>query len=160
MKGMVKHFSGKVEGITTILFGSLVSFVIAAFIGVYAGFKWYHLFSELANFIIHEHWILLAILFCCFCILYPYFSSYRKKRHYVIKEKVSKLIPLRYDNPTDKDEFERIEYAKMLANKILASFQNQASLPQEEKANVSMVINIEEDYGFGKSSFLLLLKKA
>lgn len=137
----------------------LISFFVAAFIGAYTGSKWYDSFVEYSKFIAHNYWILSAIFACLLLVLYPYLSSCFRRRHSKTKDMVDTLIPLHYDNATYEDDFERMDFAKMLANKIIGSFLYQSSLPEEEKANVSMVINIEEDYGFGKSSFLLLLKK-
>ena len=153
------HLLSNMRYLAAILFGLLISFLVAAYIGAYVGSKWYESFMMITNFVIHDHWTLSAIIISVIWVLYPYFLPFVKRKRFALNHNDDNTIPLYYDNPTDMDEFERMGYAKALANKIIGSFLYQSSLPEEEKANVSMVINIEEDYGFGKSSFLLLLKK-
>ena len=159
MKLRNTRFLSNTRSLANKLFGLLLSFAIAAFIGAYAGSKWHGTFVEIVKFVLHDFWTLSVIIVCFLLVLCPYLPFFNKKKRFASKRNKEKSLPLYYDNPTDKDEFERKEYAKTLANEIIDSFQYQASLPKEEKADVSMVINIEEDYGFGKSSFLLLLKK-
>lgn len=159
MKWRSSRFLSNMRSLAIKLLWLLLSFAIAAFIGAYAGSKWHGTFVEIAKFVLHDFWTLSVIIVCFLLVLCPYLPFFNKKKRFASKRNKEKSLPLYYDNPTDKDEFERKEYAKTLANKIIDSFQYQASLPKEEKADVSMVINIEEDYGFGKSSFLLLLKK-
>jgi hypothetical protein len=159
MKLRNTRFLSNTRSLANKLFGLLLSFAIAAFIGAYAGSKWHGTFVEIVKFVLHDFWTLSVIIVCFLLVLCPYLPFFNKEKRFASKRNKEKSLPLYYDNPTDKDEFERKEYAKTLANEIIDSFQYQASLPKEEKADVSMVINIEEDYGFGKSSFLLLLKK-
>ena len=96
----------------------LISFFVAAFIGAYTGSKWYDSFVEYSKFIAHNYWILSAIFACLLLALYPYLLSCFRRRHSKTKDKVDTLIPLHYDNPTYEDDFERMDFAKMLAKKI------------------------------------------
>ena len=67
------------------------------------------------------------------------------------------LHPFLTDIPTLQDDFKRKEYAKVLINRIFAT-----CAKGKEKADDSsgaFVINISENYGYGKSSFFLLLKE-
>lgn len=69
-----------------------------------------------------------------------------------------------YDQPTDKDDFNRCGYAEVVVKKIIATFNEEKNIVEKnndetDSINGAFVINISENYGYGKSSFLLLLKK-
>ena len=63
--------------------------------------------------------------------------------------------PFLVDSPTLKDDFDRKTCGKILLSKILATVEKN----RNNKLNTSFTINLSEEYGYGKSSFLFLLKK-
>jgi len=63
--------------------------------------------------------------------------------------------PFLVDSPTTKDDFDRKTCGKILLSKILATVEKN----RNNKLNTSFTINLSEEYGYGKSSFLFLLKK-
>lgn len=95
-----------------------------------------------------------SICLLCICILVEYFYSHRHE--YVrnptecYKQEVS---PFYFDIPTSNDLFGRREYARLLVEKIFASFYENRSKHIEH----SFVIHIGEHYGHGKTSFLMML---
>lgn len=60
------------------------------------------------------------------------------------------------DTPTKEDDYERGHYASMLAHKIIKTFVLNNQNRVEYRG--AFVINIGEEYGYGKTSFLLLLE--
>lgn len=80
------------------------------------------------------------------------------RKHYPIKPaKFIKpdisSIPLYSDQPTSDDKFDRDTSAKILVEKIYSTFY------ASQADNGSFVININESYGFGKTSFLHIFAK-
>ncbi len=79
------------------------------------------------------------------------------------------VVPFRYDSPTIDDKLNRKSYAKLLLDKICATFYDRNKPADDGKgegvtgtksgAKDSFVIHIGEGYGQGKTSFLLMLKK-
>lgn len=74
------------------------------------------------------------------------------------------LKPLIDDKPTTNDELDRQQYVSMLGRKIVSTYiyntarQDKAN-PTDEDLGTAFAINIEEDYGYGKTSFLLMLRE-
>ena len=74
------------------------------------------------------------------------------------------LTPLIDDKPTTNDELDRQQYVSMLGRKIVSTYiyntarQDKAN-PTDEDLGTAFAINIEEDYGYGKTSFLLMLRE-
>lgn len=95
-----------------------------------------------------------SICLLCICILIEYFYSHRHEyaRNPIecYKQEVS---PFYFDIPTSNDMLARKEYAKLLVEKIFASFYENRSKHIEH----SFVIHIGEHYGHGKTSFLMML---
>ena len=81
----------------------------------------------------------------------------KKTRIKESKAESKNVYPYIIDSPTTEDSFKRSDYAKVLLDKIFATIEanNQKKSKNEEG---SFVINISESYGYGKSSFLLLLR--
>ena len=116
-----------------------------------------------------------------FCLYIRYLWNKNRKM------KSKDVYPYIMDSPTTEDSFKRSDYAKVLLDKIFATIEaNNQKKPKkgdakgddksggesktESSGNTddnenkiknegSFVINISETYGYGKSSFLLLLKK-
>ena len=64
-------------------------------------------------------------------------------------------FPLYNDQATDKDSYGRDTSAKLLISKIFSTFKAEKA----KRSEGSMVININEAYGYGKTSFLKLLEQ-
>lgn len=64
--------------------------------------------------------------------------------------------PLIDDTPTIKDKYGRDEYVTLLGKKIVSTFND---INGKDGENHAFAINIEENYGFGKTSFLCMLHK-
>lgn len=64
-----------------------------------------------------------------------------------------KVTEFYYDIPTEEDKYGRGIYADILLYKIIRTFE-----VNNENIN-SFVVNIAEEYGYGKTSFFLLVKK-
>ena len=77
--------------------------------------------------------------------------------NYPIKHKTEKVEckshPLYSDQPTTDDKYDRITSAEVLIEKIFVTFHTKKSVYG------SFVVNINEAYGFGKTSFLKILQK-
>ena len=85
------------------------------------------------------------------------FIRYYHNKHKDNKIGNSAVYPYLMDSPTKKDDFNRSDYAKVLLDKIFGTIEAN-NKKDSEKDEGSFVINISESYGYGKSSFLLLLK--
>ena len=79
----------------------------------------------------------------------------RRKYPIVHKSKKAESMahPLFSDQPTTDDKFDRTISAEILIEKIFSTFH------AKQAVNGSFVVNINESYGFGKTSFLLILEK-
>lgn len=71
------------------------------------------------------------------------------------KPQAPDIFPLYNDQPTDKDSYGRDTSAKLLVSKIFSTFNSEKA----KKSEGSMVININEAYGYGKTSFLKILER-
>lgn len=74
------------------------------------------------------------------------------------------LTPLIDDNPTIKDKLGRRQYVNILGRKIISTYlanitKAEGAESTEETMGSAFAINIEEDYGYGKTSFLKMLKE-
>lgn len=81
------------------------------------------------------------------------------------------LMPLLDEQPTTKDKLGREEYVRMLGRKIVSTFVANNKINKDSGSKEDMItdaeevtgsayaINIEEDYGYGKTSFLMMLRK-
>lgn len=74
------------------------------------------------------------------------------------------LKPLVDDEPTVIDKLNRKKYVSMLGKKIISTYiynntKTDRTESADDKVGSSFAINIEEDYGYGKTSFLLMLKE-
>ena len=76
---------------------------------------------------------------------------------YPIKHKSDEIEnsahPLFSDQPTTDDKYDRTASADVLIEKIFSTFQSKQAF------NGSFVVNINESYGFGKTSFLKIFEK-
>lgn len=95
-------------------------------------------------------WTSVCLMFLA--LLAEYF--YQHRYEYEVsphEENNTQVSPLYFDGPTSNDLFNRRYYAKLLLEKIYASFcKNKASVKH------SFVIHIGEHYGQGKTSFLIM----
>lgn len=86
----------------------------------------------------------------------------RKNRNVLDNEP---LYPLIDDQPTTEDRLGRDEYVRILGQKIVSTFvANLKKYDNDEeggndKTHSAFAINIEEDYGYGKTSFLMMLHR-
>jgi hypothetical protein len=90
----------------------------------------------------------------------PVFVSLIRYIHNHHNNKIDNNLVYSYivDSPTRKDDFNRSGYATVLLKKIFVTFDQELSKQSNKDQNGAFVINISENYGYGKSSFLLLLK--
>lgn len=97
-------------------------------------------------------WTSVCLMFLA--LLAEYFYQHRHEYEYEVsphEENNTQVSPLYFDGPTSNDLFNRRYYAKLLLEKIYASFcKNKASVKH------SFVIHIGEHYGQGKTSFLMM----
>lgn len=96
----------------------------------------------------------LISLICSFCIITELISL---RRFWM----ATRTIPIsddgvvssfRFDVPTDEDKLKRKHYAQVLVDKIMKT-------KWDDNNNVSLNILINEEYGYGKTSFLNFIKK-
>ena len=114
------------------------------------------------------------VWFCVFVLEVYLAAIFFVRRHHNKPAKVNsnnKLHPFLTDSPTLKDDFDRKEYAAVLLNKIhetcseiaknrkVSSSKCMDADENCKETDGAFVINISEKYGYGKSSFFLLLKK-
>jgi len=160
-------------------------YIESAFFIFYIGYSFlYHdeiiFYSIFPNFwFTYIDEILVCIIMAEFILTY-YVHHNKSAQKY---ENNNKYYPFITDEPSLKDEFKRKNYAEVLIEKILITFakrnRNEGTysitkvdtkeevsnkdIAKEsdimEVGNSSFVINISESYGYGKSSFFLLLKK-
>jgi len=97
------------------------------------------------------------ILLCGVGVVLITLIEYLRRRYPIIKAKAEKPAPttiaLYSDQPTSDDKYGRDIPAALLTEKIFSTFNESKS----DKG--SFVININEAYGFGKTSFLRILEK-
>lgn len=98
-----------------------------------------------------------GILLFTIGIILIIFVECLRRNHPILKPKAAKPSPtttsLYSDQPTSDDKYARDIPAKLLVDKILSTF-------NDSKADKgSFVININEAYGFGKTSFLHILER-
>jgi hypothetical protein len=94
-----------------------------------------------------ESFIVIVFVEIYLFIKYFLWKRKNKKRQYA---QDTQIVPFYSDVPTDKDDFKRGKYAELLLNKIQATFM--------KTMEQSFTINLSEEYGYGKTSFFLLLK--
>lgn len=108
-------------------------------------------------------WI--VALFCVLALAYEiwmYIKAQAAKKDPVgIDEPLTPLID---DNPTIKDKLGRRQYVNILGRKIISTYlanitKAEVAESTEESMGSAFAINIEEDYGYGKTSFLKMLKE-
>lgn len=68
------------------------------------------------------------------------------------------LTSLIDDQPTIKDKLERQQYVSLLGKKIVSTYVANIAKRKEEYIGSAFAINIEENYGYGKTSFLMMLR--
>lgn len=118
------------------------------------------------NGIDHVDWGLLAI-YVIFVAANERWSFDRRKFKNTLQPIVDDepLTPLIDDLPTLNDTLERQRYVSLLGRKIVSTyFYNNAKHDNkadstDESIGSAFAINIEEDYGYGKTSFLMMLKE-
>lgn len=92
-----------------------------------------------------------------------YVWKHNKAKHNDEVEESQPLTPLLDDQPTTVDRLGRMEFVRMLGRKIFSTFvdNNKKKASSTDKIDFSSAyaINIEEDYGYGKTSFLMMLHK-
>lgn len=98
-----------------------------------------------------------GILLFTIGIILIIFVECLRRNHPILKSKAAKpsptTTPLYSDQPTSDDKYARDIPAKLLVDKILSTF-------NDSKADKgSFVININEAYGFGKTSFIHILER-
>lgn len=98
-----------------------------------------------------------GILLCTIGAILIILVECLRRNYPILKQKTARpsptTTPLYSDQPTSDDKYERDIPAKLLVEKILSTFNNS----QADKG--SFVININETYGFGKTSFLNIFEK-
>ena len=100
--------------------------------------------------------VLIAIIAFFVELLYTCYPCTKKKR--VDGDNKQPQDTFLYDIPTSVDKLGRENSARLLVEKILDTFYYQDTRPA--KIESSFVIHIGENYGMGKTSFLLLMEKA
>lgn len=110
-----------------------------------------YFYKKFETFVVKEYfWTSVCLMFLA--LLAEYF--YQHRHEYEVsphEENNTQVSPLYFDGPTSNDLFNRRYYAKLLLEKIYASFcKNKASVKH------SFVIHIGEHYGQGKTSFLMM----
>ena len=160
-------------------------YIEAAFFIFYIGYRFLYHDEIIFYSIFHNCWftyideILVFIIMAEFILAY-YTHHNKGDQKY---ENNNEYYPFLEDEPSTLDDFKRENYAEVLIEKILITFakrnRNEVTysitkadtkeevsnkgIPKEsditEVGNSSFVINISESYGYGKSSFFLLLKK-
>lgn len=128
----------------------------------------YSMFPDCWFSYIDEIWISIFVLEVCLAVRFTVHRPFKKTED---DNPVSKPHPFFMDSPTLKDDFGRREYALGLLNKIYETY---SKIAKNRKASFikcmdadencqetdgAFVINISEKYGYGKSSFFLILKK-
>lgn len=109
-------------------------------------------FHRLENFV-YMDFFWTSICLACILMLMEYFYQHRHEYDKINKRQYASAVsPLYFDTPTSKDLFNRRSYAKLLLDKIYASF-----CCNEGQQKHSFVIHIGEHYGQGKTSFLMML---
>lgn len=98
-----------------------------------------------------------GIILCAIGMAFIILIECLRRKYPILERKVSKPLPtttpLYSDQPTTDDRYGRDIPAKILIEKIFSTFNH----PQSNKG--SFVININEAYGFGKTSFLYIFEK-
>lgn len=123
----------------------------------------FHSVNETALcFYLHDNAIVAAVTIVLFVLLFVIFVYInRGKYESLIKNDVNSykrdVVPFMSDTPSDSDLLKRERYAKYLLDKIFQTYYIQNK--KGGNRNHSFVIHIGENYGQGKSSFLLMLKK-
>lgn len=112
-----------------------------------------HVFLSLRSFAgVTCFWTSICLL--CICIFVEYFYCHR---HEYVKNPIEsykqEVSPFYFDIPTSNDMFGRKGYARLLVEKIFASFY----VNRSKHIDHSFVIHIGEHYGHGKTSFLMML---
>ena len=128
----------------------------------------YSMFPDCWFSYIDEIWISIFVLEVCLAVRFTVHRPFKKTED---DNPVSKPHLFFMDSPTLKDDFGRREYALGLLNKIYETY---SKIAKNRKASFikcmdadencqetdgAFVINISEKYGYGKSSFFLILKK-
>lgn len=123
----------------------------------------FHLFNEITlYFYLHYDAIVAAATIMLFVLLFVFIMyCNREKYEALIKNDVEiyrkDVVAFMSDTPSDSDMLKRDRYAKYLLDKIFQTYYVQNE--KGKNRNHSFVIHIGENYGQGKSSFLLMLKK-
>ena len=77
---------------------------------------------------------------------------YKSKKNKSNAKPTLEASPFFIDAPTKEDKYDRKKYAKLLIEKIIAT-------KKDKNPDHSFVINIGENYGYGKTSFFLFLSE-
>lgn len=80
------------------------------------------------------------------------YKIYKSKKNKSNAKPTLEASPFFIDAPTIEDKYDRKKYAKLLIEKIIAT-------KKEKNPEHSFVINIGENYGYGKTSFFLFLSE-
>lgn len=109
---------------------------------------------EVNSFISFFSYQCLVSLICLSCIFAEFISLYRlwmATRTTSISDDGA-VSSFCFDVPTDEDKLKRKHYAQVLVDKIMKT-------KWDDNNNVSLNILINEEYGYGKTSFLNFIKK-
>lgn len=141
---------------------ALFFFVLIIIIGLAFPDRLFHFLNETTLQLYLDHNALVATIIMLFVLLLVFIVyCNREKYEALIKNDVNiykrDVIPFMSDTPSDSDLLKRKRYAEYLLDKIFQTFYVQNE--KEKNKNHSFVIHIGENYGQGKSSFLLMLKK-
>ena len=123
----------------------------------------FHLFNEITlHFYLHYNAIVAAATIMLFVLLFVFIMYCNQEKYEaLIKNDVEiyrkDVVAFMSDTPSDSDLLKRDRYAKYLLDKIFQTYYVQNE--KGKNRNHSFVIHIGENYGHGKSSFLLMLKK-
>lgn len=122
----------------------------------------FHLFNEITlHFYLHYNAIVAAATIMLFVLLFVFIMYCNQEKYEaLIKNDVEiyrkDVVAFMSDTPSDSDLLKRDRYAKYLLDKIFQTYYVQNE--KGKNRNHSFVIHIGENYGHGKSSFLLMLK--
>lgn len=108
---------------------------------------------EVTSFISFLSYQSLISLICLFCFIAELISLRRfwKATRTTFISDDGAVSSFRFDVPTDEDKLKRKHYAQVLVDKIMKT-------KWDDNNNVSLNILINEEYGYGKTSFLNFIK--
>lgn len=127
-------------------------FIIGYLIMIYTLYKSMYIHHELCG-ISYFSWVIISCI-SCECISFI-IRLLNKNRSNLKKTKISlRVQPFEVDNASKVDLYGREHYIDVFINKILATFNQRNTIHNVDSFNILL----NEEYGYGKTSFLLQLK--